>query len=148
MLSEQINNDINSAMKSKEEDKLSVLRMLKAAIKNGEIQQKKEFEDNDILGVIQSQIKSRRDSIDMYKKGGRVELAEKEEKEIAILSAYLPEQMSEDEIRGVVKNAISKTDASQISDMGKVMGVVMPEVKGKADGATISKIVKEELSEK
>lgn len=146
MLNNQIDQDIVSAMKSKDEESLSVLRMLKSAIKNKEIEKKAELADEDILSVIQSQIKTRRDSVEMYKTGGREELAQKEEKEILILQKYLPEQMSEDDVRIEVKDAITKTGASQIQDMGKVMGMVMGKLKGKADGSTISKIVKEELS--
>ncbi|AKM81824.1 TPA: aspartyl-tRNA amidotransferase [Candidatus Berkelbacteria bacterium] len=146
MLKDQIEKDLIDAMKSKDENTLLVLRMLKSALKNKEIEKKKELEDADTVGVIQSQIKSRRDSIEMYKSGGREELAEKEEKEIEVLAKYLPEQMSEDAVREVVQKAISSTGASQMSDMGKVMGMVMNELKGKADGSMISKIVKEELS--
>lgn len=145
MLKERTEKDFVEAMKNKDEQTLSVLRMLKSAIHNKEIENKKELEDIDIVAVIQSQIKTRRDSIQMYKSGGRQELAQKEEKEISILQKYLPEQMSDDQIREIVKKAITETSASQIQDMGKVMGAVMPELKGKADGATISKIVKEEL---
>ena len=147
MLSENIENDLIEAMKSKDENTLLVLRGLKSAIKNKEIEKKAELEDADIVGVIQSQIKSRRDAIDMYEKGGRAELAEKEKKEIEILNKYLPEQMSEEDIRREVKSAITETSASDIKDMGKAMGIVMGKLKGKADGSMISKIVKEELSQ-
>jgi uncharacterized protein len=146
MLNQKIDSDIIEAMKSKDEETLSVLRMVKSAIKNKEIEKKTELEDVDVMGVIQSQIKTRRDSVEMYKTGGREELAQKEEKEISILQKYLPEQMSEVDVRVKVKEAITKTGASQISDMGKVMGMVVGELKGKADGSMISKIVKEELS--
>lgn len=145
MLKQQIDTDTLNAMKAKDEEILSVLRMLKSAIKNKEIEAKKELEDADIVSVIQSQIKTRRDSIEMYKSGGRQELAQKEEKEIEILQKYLPEQMTEEQIREIVKKAITETRASQIQDIGKVMGKIMPELKGKADGSMISKVVKEEL---
>lgn len=146
MLKEQIEKDLVDAMKVKDEEILSVLRMLKSAIKNKEIEAKKELEDADIVSVIQNQIKTRRDSIEMYRKGGREELAQKEEKEIEILQKYLPEQMTKEQIREIVKKAITETRASQIQDMGKVIGKIMPELKGKADSSLISKIVKEELS--
>lgn len=146
MLKDNIEKDLIDAMKSKDENTLLVLRMLKSSLKNKEIEKKTELADEDVVGVIQSQIKSRRDSIDMYEKGGRAELAEKEQKEIDILAKYLPEQMSEEDVRAVVQKTISTTGASQMSDMGKVMGVAMSELKGKADGSMISKIVKEELS--
>lgn len=146
MLKDQIEQDLVTAMKSKDENSLLVLRMLKSALKNKEIEKKNELDESDIIGVIQSQIKSRRDSVQMYKTGNREDLAQKEEKEIEILQKYLPEQMSEQEVRAVVKNAIATTGATQISDMGKVMGSVMGELKGKADGSMISTLVKEELN--
>lgn len=148
-LIEQINQDLNEALKSKDELALGTLRMLKSTIHNWQIANhtiEKEPQDADILAVIQKEIKSRKDSIEMYEKGGRGELAEKEQKEIAILSKYLLEQASEDEIRTKVKEVITQTGATSIQDMGKVMGPLMSEFKGKADGAMISKIVKEELN--
>jgi len=145
-LKETIEADIISSMKSKNEEAVSVLRMLKSAIHNWEISSKKEPQDVDIVGVIQGQIKSRRDSIEMYKKGNRQELADKEQKEIDILTKYLPEQMDEVAVREIIKKAISETGVSSMQDMGKVMGKIMPEVKGKADGSMVSNIVKEELS--
>ena len=146
MLKETIDKDLVEAMKSKDENTLLVLRGLKSSLKNKEIEKQKDLDDTDVMGVIQSQIKSRRDSVELYEKGGRAELADKEKKEIDILQKYLPEQMSEEEIRTIVKKAIEQTGATEIKDMGKVMGSVMPETKGKADGSLISKIVKEELS--
>lgn len=145
-LQENIDSDIVSSMKSKDEETVSVLRMLKSAIHNFQIASKKEPQDADIVGVIQEQIKSRKDSIGLYRKGNRQELADKEQKEIEILSKYLPEQMSEDDISAVVKKAVAETDATSIQDMGKVMGKVMPELKGKADGSMVSEVVKSELS--
>jgi len=145
-LRQQIDSQLIEAMRSKEETKLSVLRMLKSAIKNAEIQKMKDLEDADILSLIQSQIKSRRDSIDLYTKGNRPELAEKENIEIEILNSFLPEQMSADEIRNIVKKAIEETNADSVKDMGKVMAALIPQVKGKADGSLVSNIVKEELA--
>lgn len=146
MLQEQIEQDIIEAMKAKDEAKLSTLRMLKSAIKNSEIQKQVELKDEDILGVIQGQIKQRNDSVAMYEQGGRQELADKEKTEIEILKKYLPEQMGEAEIREIVAKAIADTGATGIADMGRVMGAIMPAVKGKADGSLVSSIVKEELS--
>lgn len=145
-LKEKIDQDLIEAMKAHQEEKLSVLRMLKTSIHNAEIQKKIDLADEDILGVIQGQIKSRQDSITMYEKGNRPELAAKEKSEIEILKAYLPEQMTEDEVRQIIQKAVSDTGASSIQDMGKVMAQIMPQVKGKADGAMVSLIVKEELS--
>lgn len=146
MIKEKIDQDLILSMKAKDEIKLSVLRMLKSAIKNIEIAKKKDLDETDILGVIQSQIKSRRDSAELYEKGDRVELAQKEETEINILSEYLPVQMEETAIREIITQAISETDATSIQDMGKVMGKIIPETKGKADPSLVSRIVKEELS--
>ncbi|MBM2821180.1 MAG: hypothetical protein HW405_940 [Candidatus Berkelbacteria bacterium] len=145
-LTQQIDVDLGESMKSKDELKTSVLRMLKSALKNWQIANKKEPQDADILQVIQKEIKSRKDSIAMYKQGGREELAEKEKSEVEILQNYLPEQLSEDEIREKIKEVISSTGATGPQDMGKVMGPIMAEFKGKADGTTVSQIVKEELS--
>lgn len=144
-LQEKIEQNLTNAMKEKDELKVSTLRMLKSALKNKEIEKKTALNDDETLQVIQSQIKSRQDSITLYQQGSRPELAEKEQKEIAILKEYLPEQLSEEEIRHKAKEAIQKTGAQEIKDMGKVMAVLMGELKGKADGSTISAIVKEEL---
>lgn len=145
-LIQQIDQDLISAVKSKNEATISTLRLLKSAIHNWQIAEQKEPQDADILQVAQKEIKSRRDAIEMYEKGGREELAKKEQQEIGILSKYLPEQASDEEIRVKVKEIIEKTGASSIQDMGKVMGPLMNQFKGKADGATISNIVKEELN--
>ena len=146
MLKEKIDQDLIQAMKAHDEERLSVLRMLKSAIKNSEIQKQKELEESDVLQAIQSQIKSRRDSIDLYEKGNRPELAQKEKTEIEILSLYLPAQMDESEIRAKVQNAISQAGATGMQDMGKVMGILMPDVRGKADSSLVSQLVKDELS--
>jgi uncharacterized protein YqeY len=146
MIKEKIDKDLIEAMKSHNEEVVTVLRMLKSAIKNSEISKQKELEETDLLGIIQSQIKSRRDSIDLYTKGNRPELAQKEESEVNILMQYLPEQMDEANIRQIITKAIAEIGASNMQDMGKVMGKIMPEVKGKADPSLVSQIVKEELS--
>ena len=144
-LLQQIDQDLVEAMKSKDETNVSTLRMLKSAIHNWQIANKKEPQDAETMSVIQKEIKSRQDSIEMYQKGGRQELSAKEEGEIKILKKYLPEQMSEGEIRTKVQGIISSVGAKGPQDMGKVMGPVMAELKGRADGATCSRIVKEEL---
>lgn len=147
MLINQIENDLTEAMKSQDEKVVSVLRMLKSAIHNWQIASQKEPQEADILAMIQKEIKSRRDSIEMYQKGGREELAEKEKGEIEVLKKYLPKQMSEDEIRTKVKEVIARVGAAGPQDMGKVMGPIMGELKGQAHGAAVSRIVKEELNE-
>lgn len=145
-LLERINADLVMAQKAKEEVKLSTLRLVKSAIKNKEIELKKNADDTLAIEIIAKEIKSRKESIEQYNAGGRKDLANKESQEIEILKNYLPEQLSEENIVEIVKNAISKTGATGINDMGKVMGLIMPEVKGKADGALVSRIVKENLA--
>lgn len=145
-LKEQIANDLTTAMKSKDEVRVSALRMLSSSIKNKQIELGKEL-NNEIIGqVVLKEIKQRKDSIIQFKKGGRDELAQKEESEIDILKKYMPEQFSKDKINQIISSAIKKTGAEGSQDMGKVMGVVMPELKGKADGSVVLKLVKESLS--
>ena len=148
-LKEKIESDFKKALENKESEKISVLRLLKAALKNREILLRgkdKELDDNEITQVISREIKKRRESIAAFKKGNRLDLAEKEEKEIAILKEYLPEQLSDDKIKEIVKEKISEIGALGPSDFGKVMGVLMKELKGKADGAKVAEIVKKQLS--
>ena len=154
MLKNKIQEDLNSALKDKKELEVSVLRMLLAAVLNKE--KEKRFKsgkaeevpltDEELVGVIFSEIKKRKEAIDLYEKGGRLELAAKEKKELEVLQKYLPAQLSDDELRKLVKEAIEKVAAKEIKDMGRVMAELMPKVKGKADGNLISKIVKESLS--
>lgn len=148
MLSQTIRDQLNESMKEKNEVKTSTLRMLISTIKYFEIAKGRDYQatDQDVLDTIQKEVKKRRESIDMYTRGNRPELAEKEQQELDILAAYLPKQMGEDEIRTLVKDAISKTGATSIQDIGKVMGALMPQTKGKADGSLVGKIVREELS--
>lgn len=144
-LKERIETDLVESLKSKNELKSSVLRMLKNALNNKEKDKKEQLTEEEIAEVVSKEIKQRKESIEEYRKGQRPELAEKEEKESKILSKYLPEQLSEQEIKKIVKEAISKTGAGGPQDMGKVMGMVMPQIKGKADGGLVSKIVQEKL---
>jgi uncharacterized protein YqeY len=148
MVKQQIKDELKQAMLAKDTIKTSVLRMLISAIGYAEIQKGGagyEATDEDVLAVIQKEAKQRKDSIEQYKNANRTELVEKEEKELVLLEKYLPEQMGEDEIKKFVIEAIAKTGASSAADMGKVMGALMPHVKGKADGALVSKIVREGL---
>lgn len=148
-LQNQIKKDLISALKEKNEVKISVLRMLQSAIKNKEIEVKKREEglsDEEISQVVASEVKKRKDSVESYKSGGRDELAKKEEQEIEILKSYMPKQMPEEEVVKIVEKAIADTGASSPQDMGKVMGKAMEELKGRADGNLVSKIVKDKLS--
>ncbi|MGA2667187.1 MAG: GatB/YqeY domain-containing protein [Patescibacteria group bacterium] len=146
MLLEKIDKDLIIALKSKDESTVSVLRMLKAAITNFKIAAQKELDDTDIATVLQKEIKTRQESAEVFKKGNRPELAEKEEKEIEILSQYLPKQASAEEIQAKAQDIIAKENFHGIENMGKVMGQLMVDFKGKADGRTVSRIVKEELT--
>jgi len=149
MLKEQLLEDLKQAMLAKDEQRLSTIRMLKSALQYYEINKGGAgytATDEDVMDVVEKEVKKRREAIEMYKTGGRNELAEKEEKELQILQAYLPEQLSEDEVKKLVDEAVNSTGASTMQDMGKVMGALMPKVKGKADGNLVSKLVREKLS--
>jgi uncharacterized protein len=139
--------DMKAAMKEKESGKLrlSVIRMARAAIKNIEINKKRELDDEETLEVLARDVKQRRDSIDEFKKADRQDLVDTLIQEIEILMDYLPKQLTEEEIRTLVKDAVEKTGAKEIKEMGKVMGVLMPKVKGKADGKLVNEIVREFL---
>ena len=145
-LKDKIEEDFKNAFKNKEQEKLDVLRMLKSSIQNWEIDNKKEPDDKDVVSLINKEVKKRKESIVTYKSGGRPELAEKEKSELAILKVYLPEEMPEEEITKIVKEAISEVDAKGMDDIGKVMAKVMSELSGKADGQIVNNIVRSELS--
>ncbi len=144
-LMEKIMQDMKEAMKSKEKERLSTIRMLVSEIKKRQIDSGKEFDDNDILGVIKSMVKSREDSVKAYRDGGREDLAEKEEREVEVLKSYLPKQLSEEEIANIVEEAIKESGAQTVRDMGKVMKIVMGKYGSQVDGKTVNKIVKEKL---
>lgn len=145
-LKEKINADLLVAMKAKENARLDALRMLKAAILKFEVAGDKKIEatDENVLQIIGKEVKQRKDSIDAYKKGGREDLAAKEEAEMKILQAYLPAQMSEEELKSLINQMISQANATA-KDFGKVMGAVMAQAKGKTDGQTVTRLVKEIL---
>ena len=140
---------MKDAMKAKEAGKqrLSVIRLVRGAVRQQEIDGKKELSDEDVLAVISKEVKQRRDSIEDFQKGGRDDLVAEAEAEIAILMEYLPEQLSEDEVRSLVKEAVAKSGATSPKDMGKVMKELMPKVKGRADGKLVNGIVKEFLAQ-
>lgn len=146
-LKQKIVDDMKQAMKAGDGVKRDTLRMLDSMIKNTEIERLKKEEglsDGEVEQVISKAVKQRKDSIAQYQAGGRADLAEKEQKEVEILSAYLPEQLGEEEIRKVVKETITALSASK-ADMGKVMGMTMGKLKGKADGNDVRRVVEEEL---
>lgn len=148
MLKDKLQEDIKAAMVAQDAEKLSTLRMLKSALQYAEINKGLDYQatDEDVIDVIGKEVKKRRESIDLYEKGGRPELAEKEEQELAILQSYLPEQMSEEEVKKLVDEAVAATGGTSMQDMGKVMGALMAKVKGKADAGMVSNLVKQKLS--
>jgi uncharacterized protein len=147
-LKEQLDADLKAAMRDKDTLKLSVVRMLKSAVKYREIELMKPLDDAGVEGVIGSLVKQRRDSVEQYRAGNRQDLAEKEEAEIKILQAWLPQQLTPDELRAKVEEAIAKTNAQGPKDMGAVMKALIPEVQGKAEGKAVSDMVKARLSGK
>ena len=144
-LVQQIAEDLKASMKARDELRLSVVRMLKSAVKNREIEKMAELTDEDVQAAVSSMLKQRRDSVEQYTKAGRPELAAKEEAEAVILQGYLPEQLSEDEVVAIIRDAIAETSAKSASDMGRLMKAIMPKVKGKADGKFVNLKVKELL---
>lgn len=145
-MKDKIAKDIVTAMKEKDKVALETLRMVKGAIQMEEIKVKKELTDDELAVVIGKQIKTRKESIVEFEKGNREDLIEKTNEEIKVLEKYMPEQLSEEEISKVIENAIAELNATQPSDMGKVMGKVTPLLKGKADMGLVSKLVKEKLN--
>lgn len=149
-LKEKILDDLKAAMKAQNTDRTRVLRSIKAKILEKEISERKQGEsalsDDQIVDVLMKAAKQRKESIDQFKDGGRDDLVEKEEMELELIENYLPEMMSEDDVRKAVKDQIEQMNAESMADMGKVMGALMGRLKGKAEGALISRIVKEELS--
>jgi len=143
---EVVSEDFKAAFKSGDATAKSVLTMLKSEIKNKEIDNKGELSDDDVLSIITSEVKKRRDSQKQYSDAGRDDLAKGEEDEIAVLVKYLPEQLSEEEVTSLVEAAVSETGAEDIKDLGKVMTALKDKVKGRADGSLVAKIVKEKLS--
>jgi uncharacterized protein YqeY len=145
-LIEQIQEDLKRSMKAKDGNRVSVLRFLLSAIKNREIEKKDSLDEEEVLAEITSSAKRRRESMEAFKEGGREDLVEKEEAELAILQEYLPEQLSPDEIRSVVQEVVDAVGASTAADLGKVMKELMPKLRGKADGKLVNDIVREILS--
>ncbi len=145
-LLERIEKEYVEALKGGKAQVVSTLRMLRAAIKNAEIDKMKKFEDPDIETVVRSEVKKLRETLETSRSAGRAELALKAEEELAILAAYLPQQLDEQSVRAVVAEKIASMGEVGQGDFGRVMGEVMKAVKGKADGALVSRIIKETLS--
>ena len=145
MLKKRIQDEMKTAMKAREKRRLGIIRLILAAVKQREVDERIELDDTQILAVLDKMVKQRRDSIDQFEKAGRTDLAEQEAFEISVLKEYLPEALSEEEIAALIKEAIASTGAESIKDIGKVMGVIKPKAQGRADMGAISAVVRQQL---
>ncbi|QED48687.1 GatB/YqeY domain-containing protein [Cytobacillus dafuensis] len=145
-LLERLNEDIKQAMRNKEKDKLTVIRMIKASIQNEAIKLGADLSEEQELTVLSREVKQRKDSLHEFDKAGREDLVEKIRSELQFVELYMPKQLSEEEVSKIVQETIAETGAKSKADMGKVMAAIMPKVKGKADGALVNKLVQQHLS--
>lgn len=145
-LRERVNEDVKAAMKAREAERLGTLRLLTAALKQREVDERITLDDAGVVAVVEKMLKQRRDSIAQYEQAGRQDLADAEKREVAILSAYLPQQLSEAELAAAVAKAVADSGAKSPADMGKVMAIVKPLVAGKADMGKVSALVKARLA--
>ncbi|MDP3758873.1 MAG: GatB/YqeY domain-containing protein [Candidatus Daviesbacteria bacterium] len=143
---DRIQNDLRKAQLNRDEVKVSTLRLLLSEVKNGEISKRELLSDNDVISIIQREVKKRKEAAEGFRSGDREESAVKEELEAKVLTSYLPAQMSSEELTKLVEETIQEVGVSSVADMGKVIGAVMGKVKGQADGGQVSSIVKERLS--
>lgn len=146
MMREKILNDLKEAMKNKDKEKLAVIRMIKGAMQMEELNLKRECTDDEMIGIISKQIKTRRESMVEFEKAGRTDLMEQTQKEIDFLNTYMPEQLSEEEILKEIDQAFQEVNPSSVKDMGKLMGLLTPKLKGKADMSWVSKTIREKLN--
>ncbi|SEP90098.1 GatB/YqeY domain-containing protein [Piscibacillus halophilus] len=140
-LLERLNQDMKQALKNKEKDRLTVIRMVKSSLQNEAIKKGEELSEDDEMQVLTREVKQRKDSLQEFKNANREDLAGKTEQELEIIQSYLPEQLSDEELEQIVIKTINEVGASSKSDMGKVMSAVMPKVKGQADGSKVNKMV-------
>ncbi|KYD11600.1 GatB/YqeY domain-containing protein [Heyndrickxia sporothermodurans] len=146
-LLERLNEDMKQAMKNKEKEKLSVIRMLKASLQNEAIRLgKDQLSEEEELTILSREVKQRKDSLQEFQNAGREDLVEKIQTELTFVDIYLPEQLTEEELTKIVIETINEVGATSKAEMGKVMSAIMPKVKGKADGSTVNNIVKQQLS--
>ena len=143
---ERILTDIKNAMKSQNKFRLTVLRMLKGAMQLEEINKKRELNDDEVIMIISKQIKTRKESIAEFEKGGRDDLVDQTNREIEILNEYMPEQLSEEELMAIIDRVMKEVNPTSVKDMGKVMAAITPLIKGKADMGSVSKMIRERLS--
>ena len=145
MLREAIDSDLKEAMRNREALKRTVLRTMLSEIRNAEINSQTTLDDEGIISVLTKQVQQRKDSVEAYQAANRQDLVAKESEEINIISVYLPEQLPQEEIEQIIDSAISQSGASSLDDMGKIMGLVMPQVRGRADGKIVNTIVTSKL---
>src|SRR5512136_51316 len=145
-LEEKLVEEMKQAMKANDKLKLSTVRMIRSALKNKEIELRKNLEDEEVAKVIQAMVRKGEESVEQFQIGGRMDLVDKEKKEIEILKSFLPQPLSQEEILKIIDQSIQETQASSPKDIGKVMKSVMPKLAGKADGKLINQLVKEKLS--
>lgn len=143
---ERILNDIKESMKAQDKELLSVIRMVKGAMQLEEINLKRELNDDEVISVIQKQIKTRKESIEEFKKANRTDLVEKTSKEVEILNKYMPEQLSVEEVNKIIDEAFELIKPTSMKDMGKIMSEINPKIKGKADMSYVSSTIKEKLN--
>lgn len=144
-IKERLKADMIAAMKAKEKERLEAIRFMQAAIKRQEVDTRKELDDQAIIAILNNQAKQRRDSIEQFAKGGRADLAAKEEAELKILQSYLPEQLSAGDLEKIVLDTIKESGAAGMKDLGAVMKALMPKVAGRADGGALSALVRQKL---
>ncbi len=145
-LREKLNEDMKAALKAREQDKLDALRLMLAAVKQREVDERITLDDAGVIAVVEKMIKQRKDSISQFEKAARHDLADKEKFEVGILEGYLPRQLAQAEIEAIVAEAVAATGAKSAADMGKVMGVVKPKLAGRADMGKVSALVKAKLA--
>jgi len=145
-LKERITEDMKAAMRAADKERLSTIRMVQAAIKQREVDERIMLDDGQVIAVLEKMVKQRRESVVQFEQGGRADLADKERAEIALLQGYLPTQLSDAEIDGIIREAIAATGATSVKDMGKVMGAVKAKAAGRADMGAVSARIKAALS--
>ncbi|MBX3713602.1 MAG: GatB/YqeY domain-containing protein [Lysobacter sp.] len=145
-LKQRLTDDMKTAMKAGEKDRLATIRLINAAIKQKEVDERVEMDDARVLAVLEKMVKQRKDSIEQYDKAGRDDLSAVERAEMAIIEQYLPEKMGEAEIKAAIEAAVAETGASGPADMGKLMGVLKPRLAGQADMGEVSKLIKQRLA--
>ncbi|GGE47192.1 hypothetical protein GCM10011391_27530 [Pullulanibacillus camelliae] len=145
-LLDQLATDMKQAMKQKDKERLSTIRMLKSSLQNEAIHQGKDLSEDDILVVLSRELKQRKDSLQEFEQAGREDLADKVTNEIKVIEGYMPKQLSDDELSQMIDQAVQEVGASSKSDMGKVMQVIMPQVRGRADGSKVKNLVQARLS--